>query len=89
MTPESVLSLGQEAVKLALLLSAPPLLVALVVGLVVSIFQAATSINEATLSFIPKLLAVVAAFVVAGPWMLEITLDHMRALFTALPQMVG
>lgn len=89
MSPESVMTLGQEAVRLALLLSAPPLLVALVVGLVISLFQAATSINEATLSFIPKLLAVVAAFVVAGPWMLEITLDHMRALLSSLPQLVS
>ncbi len=89
MTPESILTLGQEATRLALLLAAPPLVVALVVGLVVSIFQAATQINEATLSFIPKLLAVAAAFVVAGPWMLEITLDYMRALFTSLPQLIG
>lgn len=89
MTPEAVMTMGQEAVKLALLLAAPPLLVALVVGLLISIFQAATQINEATLSFIPKLLAVVAAFVVAGPWMLALTLDYMRALFSSLPQLIA
>ena len=89
MTPETVMSMGQEALKLALLLAGPPLLVALLVGLVISIFQAATQINEATLSFIPKLLAVLAALVVAGPWMLALTLDYMRALFSSLPQMVG
>ena len=89
MTPESVMTLGSHAIQLSLVLGAPLLLVALVVGLIISIFQAATQINEATLSFIPKLLAVVAALVVAGPWMLALTLDHMRQLFTSLPQLVG
>jgi len=63
--------------------------VALVVGLIISIFQAATQINEATLSFIPKLLAVFVTLVVAGPWMLGQMLDYIRALFMSIPQLVG
>ncbi|MCK9214331.1 MAG: flagellar biosynthesis protein FliQ [Rhodoferax sp.] len=89
MTPESVMTLGYEAMKLSLLLAAPLLLVALVTGLIVSLFQAATQINEMTLSFIPKLLAVFATLVIAGPWMLETVLDYMRNLFASIPQLVG
>lgn len=89
MTPEFVMSMGYEAMKLALLLAAPMLLVALVTGLVISLFQAATQINEATLSFIPKLLAVFATAVVAGPWMLGLVLDYIRTLFSSIPQLVG
>ena len=89
MTPESVMTMGYEAMKLALLLSAPMLLVALVTGLLISLFQAATQINEATLSFIPKLLAVFATAVVAGPWMLGLVLDYIRTLFSSIPQLVG
>ena len=89
MTPDFVMSMGYEAMKMALLLAAPLLLVALVTGLVISLFQAATQINEATLSFIPKLLAVFATAVVAGPWMLGLVLDYIRALFSSIPQLVG
>ncbi|MEO8013284.1 flagellar biosynthesis protein FliQ [Polaromonas sp.] len=89
MTPEFVMSMGYEAMKLALLLAAPMLLVALVTGLLVSLFQAATQINEATLSFIPKLLAVFATAVIAGPWMLGLVLDYIRTLFSSIPQLVG
>ena len=89
MTPESVMSMGYEAMKLTLLLGAPLLLVALVVGLLISLFQAATQINEMTLSFIPKLLAVFAVLVIAGPWMLGLVLDYMRNLFSSIPQLVG
>ena len=89
MTPEFVMSMGYEAMKLALLLAAPMLLVALVTGLLISLFQAATQINEATLSFIPKLLAVFATAVIAGPWMLGLVLDYMRTLFSSIPQLVG
>ncbi len=83
------MSLGYEAMKLSLLLAAPLLLVALVTGLIISLFQAATQINEQTLSFIPKLLAVFATAVIAGPWMLNLTLDYMRNLFSSIPQLVG
>jgi flagellar biosynthetic protein FliQ len=71
------------------LLGAPVLLAALVIGLAVSIFQAATQINEATLSFMPKLLAVFATLGIAGPWMLDRMLDYMRALFAGIPQLVA
>jgi flagellar biosynthesis protein FliQ len=89
MTPESVMAMGYEAMKLSMLLGAPLLLVALVTGLLISLFQAATQINEMTLSFIPKLLAVFATLVVAGPWMLGLVLDYMRTLFSSIPQLVG
>ena len=89
MTPESIMTMGSEAIKLALLLGAPLLLAALVTGLLISLFQAATQINEMTLSFIPKLLAVFATLVIAGPWMLDITVDYMRALFSSIPQLIG
>jgi flagellar biosynthetic protein FliQ len=78
-----------EALQVTLLVSAPLLLTALVVGLVVSVFQAATQINEMTLSFIPKLIGVFAAIVIAGPWMLGILIDYTQRLFSAIPHMVG
>jgi flagellar biosynthesis protein FliQ len=89
MTPESVMSMAHQAMYVALLLAAPLLLVALVVGLVVSLFQAATQINESTLSFIPKLIAVAVTLVIAGPWMLSTLLDYMRQMFTITPGFSG
>lgn len=89
MTPESVMSLGRHAMEVTLMVAAPMLLVALIIGLIVSIFQAATQINEQTLSFIPKLLGIFAAMVIAGPWMLSIMLDYMREMFAGIPGMVG
>lgn len=89
MTPETVMTVGAEAIKVTLLIAAPLLAVALVVGLVISIFQAATQINEATLSFIPKLLAVFATMIVAGPWMLAEMVDYIRRLFSSIPQLIG
>ena len=75
MTPESVMMMGTEAMKIAIAVAAPLLLVALVTGLIISILQAATQINEMTLSFIPKIIAVFVAIIVAGPWMLNLLLD--------------
>ncbi|TQI81082.1 flagellar biosynthetic protein FliQ [Serratia fonticola] len=89
MTPESVMALGTEAMKVALALAAPLLLAALFSGLIVSLLQAATQINEMTLSFIPKILSVVATIIVAGPWMLNLLLDYMRMLFSNLPNLIG
>jgi flagellar biosynthetic protein FliQ len=89
MTPESVMTLGRQAMEVTLMLAAPMLLTALVVGLLVSIFQAATQINEMTLTFIPKLIGVFVVLVVAGPWMLTVMLDYMRQVFTSIPGMVG
>ncbi|CAD6539748.1 flagellar biosynthesis protein FliQ [Paraburkholderia metrosideri] len=89
MTPESVMTLAHQAMYVGLVLAAPLLLVALVVGLVVSLFQAATQINESTLSFIPKLLAIAVTLVIVGPWMLTTMLDYLRHTLTSIPTLVN
>jgi flagellar biosynthetic protein FliQ len=89
MTPESVMTMGRHAMEITLMVAAPMLLVALIIGLAVSIFQAATQINEQTLSFIPKLVGIFVALVVAGPWMLSVMLDYMREVFGGIPLLVG
>jgi len=89
MTPEAVMTLAHEAMYIGLMLAAPLLLVALAVGLLVSLFQAATQINETTLSFIPKLLAIAATMVIAGPWMLTTMLDYLRHTLSAIPTLVN
>ena len=89
MTPETVMTMGRTAMEVTLMVAAPMLLVALIIGLIVSIFQAATQINEATLSFIPKLVGIFVALVVAGPWMLAVMLDYMRGVFTGIPGLIG
>ena len=89
MTPQAVLTLTQQALEVTLLVSAPLLGAALVTGLVVSIFQAATQINEMTLSFIPKLVALFAVLTVSGPWMIAILTDYITRLFQSIPQMIG
>lgn len=83
------MTLGQQAIEVTLMISAPLLLSALVIGLVVSIFQAATQINEQTLSFIPKLLGIFAVLVIAGPWMVTMMVDFIQRLFSNIPWMVG
>lgn len=89
MTPETVMEIGRQAMEMTLLVSAPMLLVALVVGLIISIFQAATSLNETTLSFVPKLVAMLMTLIVAGPWMLELMTDYIRRLFSSIPGLIG
>ena len=89
MNSQAVLSISQNALETAILVSAPLLLTALAIGLVVSILQAATQINEATLSFIPKLLGVFAATVIAGPWMVQTLVDYMKRLFESIPHVIG
>lgn len=89
MTPESVMTIGRQAMEVTLMVAAPMLLTALAVGLIVSIFQAATQINEMTLSFIPKLVGIFAAMIIAGPWMLSVMVDYMRQMFSSIPSMVG
>ncbi len=89
MTPDTVMSLGQDAMQVVLMLSAPLLAVTLIIGLVVSIFQATTQINDASLSFVPKLVAVIVTLIVAGPWMLTVLTDYMTRLFSDLPALVG
>ncbi|MDD2933035.1 MAG: flagellar biosynthesis protein FliQ [Methylotenera sp.] len=89
MTPESVMTLGRDAMEVTLLIAAPILLTVLAIGLLVSIFQAATQINEQTLSFIPKLVGVFVALMVAGPWMLTTMVDYMHLVFTSIPAMAN
>ena len=89
MTPDSVMSVGTHALEVTLMLAAPMLLVALVVGLLVGIFQAATQINEMTLSFIPKLVAMAATLAIAGPWMLKLIVNYTRELFESIPGLIG
>ena len=89
MTPETVMTIGQRALEMTMLLAAPLLLVALAVGLLVGIFQAATQINEMTLSFIPKLVGMAVALMVAGPWMLRELIGYTRALIESIPSLVG
>ncbi|WP_366524799.1 flagellar biosynthesis protein FliQ [Ferrovum sp.] len=89
MTPESVMTLGQQALTLAVVVSAPVLLVALGIGLIISIFQAATQINEMTLSFIPKMLGLVLVLVILGPWMIGLMVDYIHRLYEGIPAMVG
>jgi flagellar biosynthetic protein FliQ len=89
MTPESVMTFGRAAMEITILVSAPVLLVTLVVGLMISVFQAATQINDPSLSFIPKILAVLATFALAGPWMLTVMTDYMQRVLTGLPNVIG
>lgn len=89
MTPETVLSIGSRALEVTLLLAAPLLLVALLTGLVVGAFQAATQINESTLSFIPKVLAIAATLVITGPWMLKVLVSYTRELFESIPGLIN
>lgn len=89
MTPETVLTVARESLTVATLLAAPLLLSALATGVFIGVLQAATQINEMTLSFIPKLLVLVITLVVAGPWMLQLITNYTQALFTAIPGMVG
>ena len=89
MTPESVMTLGRDAMGITLMISAPILLTVLAIGLLVSIFQAATQINEQTLSFIPKLVGVFVALLFAGPWMLSTMVDYMHLVFTSIPAMAN
>lgn len=85
MTPDTVMSLTYHALKIALYIAGPLLLATLIVGLLISIFQAATQINEMTLSFIPKLLAVGITVVLIGPWLLTTLIDYFRQVLTGLP----
>ena len=89
MTPQQVMDAGQQGLMLMLLVSAPILLVVLVVGLAVSIFQAATQINESTLSFVPKVLAAVGVLGFAGPWMLQTLVDYLKRCIQSIPGAVG
>jgi len=89
MSPETVMGIGTRALEITLLLAAPMLVVALVTGLLIGVFQAATQINEMTLSFIPKLIAMAATLTLAGPWMLKLIVSYTRELFMSIPGLVG
>ena len=89
MTPTSVIEIGRNAIEITLMISAPLFVAALVTGLIVSIFQAATQINEATLSFVPKLVVIFITMVVAGPWMITVLTDYVRRLYESIPSMIG
>ena len=83
------MNIGRQAIEMTLSLSGPLLLAALVIGLIVSIFQAATQINEQTLSFIPKLVGTFIVLILTGPWMLQMMVDYIRRLFESIPQIIG
>jgi flagellar biosynthetic protein FliQ len=89
MTPGVVMEIGRQAIEVTLILAAPLLITALVVGLVISIFQAATQINESTLQFVPKLVAMFVVLIFFGPWMLDYLVDYIQRLFTNIPQLIG
>lgn len=89
MTPGVVMEIGRQALEVTLVMAAPMLLTALIVGLIVSIFQAATQLNEATLQFVPKLVAMFLVLMLAGPWMLQYMMDYIQRLFESIPQLIG
>jgi flagellar biosynthetic protein FliQ len=89
MTPTAVVEIGRQAVEITLLISAPLFIAALATGLLVSIFQAATQINEATLSFVPKLIVLFITLIAAGPWMITTLTDYMRRLYGSIPGIIG
>ena len=88
MTPEFVTGFFLEAIKTTIILAPPMLLAGLITGLIISIFQAATSINEMTMTFIPKMLAVAIALLVAFPWMLQVLIDFLQNLLIGMPDML-
>jgi flagellar biosynthetic protein FliQ len=89
MTPENVMDLAHKTLMVTALISAPLLLIALITGLVIGMLQAATQINESTLSFIPKLLMLVLTLFVAGPWILRVLIDFTHELYASIPAMIG
>ncbi|TVO57295.1 MULTISPECIES: flagellar biosynthesis protein FliQ [Denitromonas] len=89
MTPATVIDIGRQAVEVTLLVAAPLFIAALVTGLLISIFQAATQINEMTLSFVPKVIAIFVTLIVAGPWMITLLTDFMTRMFESIPALIG
>ncbi|MBI5783985.1 MAG: flagellar biosynthesis protein FliQ [Rhodocyclales bacterium] len=89
MTPTTVIEIGRQAMEVALMVSAPLFIAALATGLIISIFQAATQINETTLSFVPKLVAIFITLILAGPWMISVMTDYIRRLYESIPSMIG
>lgn len=89
MTPDVVIDVGKEALEVVTMLSAPILLSALAVGLIIAMFQAATQINEMTLSFVPKLLVTILVLMMTGPWMLRVIMGYTERLIESIPSLIG
>jgi len=89
MTPATVIDIGRQAVEVTLIVAAPLFAAALITGLVVSIFQAATQINEMTLSFVPKMVAIFVTLVLTGPWMITMLTDFIQRMYSAIPTLIG
>ena len=89
MTPDVISALAQETVVVSIKLVAPVLLSSLAVGVIISMFQAATQINEQTLTFIPKLLTIIVVLMIAGPWMLQVIIDYFQNLVHQIPELIG
>ncbi len=89
MTPTTVVAIARHAIEIMLLVSAPLFIAALATGLIISIFQAATQINESTLSFVPKLVVIILTLLITGPWMLTILTDYIRELYESIPTLIG
>jgi flagellar biosynthetic protein FliQ len=89
MTPETIAALGQQAMTVTMQISAPMLLATLAVGLVIALFQAATQINEMTLTFVPKLIVMAIVLMLAGHWMLQLLIDYTRSLIRSIPSLIG
>ena len=89
MTPETIYRVSQDAMIIAIKLTAPILLPSLAIGLIIAVFQAATQINEATLTFVPKLIIIGLVLLIMGPWMLQLFLDYFQALIRDIPQLIG
>lgn len=89
MTPDTIVNLGQQAITVTVQLTAPILLATLLVGLIIAMFQAATQINEMTLTFVPKLIVMALVMLLAGPWMLRLLIDYTRNLVRSIPNLIG
>ena len=89
MTPDSVMSLGQQALTIVIMLAAPILIASLAVGLLIAMFQAATQINEMTLTFVPKLAVIAGVLFTSGSWMITLLVDYTRELFNSIPGLIG
>ena len=89
MTPTTVIAIARHAIEIMLMISMPLFIAALATGLIISIFQAATQINESTLSFVPKLVVIILTILITGPWMLTVMTDYIRELFESIPSLIG
>jgi flagellar biosynthetic protein FliQ len=89
MTPDTVVAIVRQALEVAMLAAAPMLLASLLTGLLISVFQAATQINEMTLSFIPKILVMFIVLVITGPWTLQLLVDYITRLIGSIPTLIG